>query len=570
MATRPPGTRPPSVAVGVLLLLALVATAPLAGCAPYQPRPAAEVGFLQRAQSRRADGITVTVAVPTDAQGAALFGVSLAAVGIQPVWLDIENATPHAYSFAPIALDSGYFTPREAANRSRFWLRPWDNERMREHFSRVAIGSYLPPGQRLAGFVYTNHERGLKVVNVELVGRGQLRQFFFLAEVPGLRTHFQQIDWSRLYRPDQVREVDEAGLRASLAALPCCGATRDGRGLEDPLNFALVGQLHEMLGTFARAGWHATSVLDAASAWRTFLSYFFGRPYKAAPISPIWLFDRRQDVSLQKARETARERNHLRVWLAPLRHEGRLVWIGQISRDIGLLYTPPLGVTHQVDPDVDEARDYLVQDLLRAQGVARLGWVRGVGAAPPSRPRLMADGTAFFTDGLRAVMILSTEALGLDEIQFLDWEAPPGADPAGLLGDAAPAPRDPLLRAAPGRGTLPASTAGTDVTSRCRAPAREAERRPDATAGGAIARPEPRGGRRCAAPPVTAERASGATPRPPGSASTRSASGAAGSRPSRSPGRPSAGSRGGRRRRAGRSTRSAPSRPDRRRSAPPR
>ena len=88
----------------------------------------------------------------------------------------------------------------------------------------------------------------------------------------------------------------------------------------------------------------------------------------------------------------------------------------------------------------DEARDYLVQDLLRSQFVARLGWVQGVGATPPWRPRVMADGTGFFTDGLRAVMILSTEALGLDEIEFLRWEEPPAGDPAGPIGRA-PVPR---------------------------------------------------------------------------------------------------------------------------------
>jgi hypothetical protein len=53
----------------------------------------------------------------------------------------------------------------------------------------------------------------------------------------------------------------------------------------------------------------------------------------------------------------------------------------------------------------------------------------------------MADGTTFFTDGLRAVMILSTEALGLDEIKYLHWDTPPASDPAGLLGRAATTPQ---------------------------------------------------------------------------------------------------------------------------------
>ena len=91
------------------------------------------------------------MAVPTDAQIAALFGVSLATGGIPPVWTEIENSTAHAYTFSPIALDSEHFTPREAANRSRLWLRPWDHELMREHFSRAAIGLYLAPGPRIAG-----------------------------------------------------------------------------------------------------------------------------------------------------------------------------------------------------------------------------------------------------------------------------------------------------------------------------------------------------------------------------------------------------------------------------------
>ena len=90
---------------------------------------------------------------------------------------------------------------------------------------------------------------------------------------------------------------------------------------------------------------------------------------------------------------------------------------------------------------MDEARDYLVQDLLRSQFVARLGWVQGVGASPPWRSRTMADGTTFYTDGLRAVMLLSTEALGLDEIEFLHWDTPPASDPAGPLGRAIQAPR---------------------------------------------------------------------------------------------------------------------------------
>ncbi len=283
----------------------------------------------------------------------------------------------------------------------------------------------MSPAAGSHGFVFTNLERGIKAVNVDLIGRDALRQFFFLVAIPGLRADYHGRDWTTLDAPSQVRDLDEVGLRTTLEQLPCCASTMDGAGIEDPINFALVGEADNVFGAFARAGWHVTEVLDVGSAWQTFLSYFFGRTYRSAPISPISLFGRSQDLSLQKARATARERNHLRIWLAPFRLEGRPVWVGQISRDIGLSYAFPFTVVHEVDPDVDEARNYLVQEMLRSQAVVKFGWVAGVGATPAARPRLMADGSPFFTDGLRVVMIFGTEAVGLDEIGFLGWETLP-------------------------------------------------------------------------------------------------------------------------------------------------
>ena len=71
-------------------------------------------------------------------------------------------------------------------------------------------------------------------------------------------------------------------------------------------------------------------------------------------------------VQRQKPRHDIHERNHLRVWLTPLRLEGEPVWIGQISRDIGVRFTKKTITTHKIDPDVDEARDYVIDDLVAA------------------------------------------------------------------------------------------------------------------------------------------------------------------------------------------------------------
>jgi hypothetical protein len=405
-------------------LVQLVAVTAFVGCAHYSPQPMANVPFLQRAATQTRGDIRVTVAVPSDEESSRLFGVPVADEGIQPVWLEVENRSDRPYWFLPLTLDPGYFTPLEAANRVRYRFSAQANAEMQAHFLDSALPPYVAPKQRIAGWVLTNLDRGVKSVIVELLGPPSLEEFVFMVPIPGLRADYQDVEHDTLYRADQIRNVDETALRAALEGMPCCATTEDGKAIEDPLNFVLIGARDEITPSFARAGWHVSEVLKRRSALKTFQSYFFGSQYRYAPISAIYVFDRRQDLSLQKARETARERNHLRIWQTPLRYAGKPVWIGQISRDIGLSYNLKNIVGHEVDPDVDEARNYLVQDMLRTQKLTRFGWVRGVGASPPSDPRHMADGTPFFTDGLRAVMMFGTTRTPLDQIRLLDWEKP--------------------------------------------------------------------------------------------------------------------------------------------------
>ncbi len=45
-----------------------------------------------------------------------------------------------------------------------------------------------------------------------------------------------------------------------------------------------------------------------------------------------------------------------------------------------------------------------------SQMVAEVGFVKGVGSAPPSRPRTNLTGDPYFTDGFRTVLILDERA----------------------------------------------------------------------------------------------------------------------------------------------------------------
>ena len=110
----------------------------------------------------------------------------------------------------------------------------------------------------------------------------------------------------------------------------------------------------------------------------------------------------------------------------PHAFEGKPVFVGQVSRDIGVRFTtktwPP--VTHKIDPDIDEARHAIIEDLLFSQTLAKVGFVKGVGRATPYRPRHNLTGDPYFTDGLRLVLIIEKGPISLNQIEGLDWEHP--------------------------------------------------------------------------------------------------------------------------------------------------
>ena len=75
--------------------------------------------------------------------------------------------------------------------------------------------------------------------------------------------------------------------------------------------------------------------------------------------------------------------------MTELRFQGKPVWIGQISRDIGVRFTYKTWnlTTHKIDPDVDDGRDYLLDVLMEGERVSLVGYAPGVVAAARTAPR---------------------------------------------------------------------------------------------------------------------------------------------------------------------------------------
>jgi len=401
-------------------------TPPSRGCKEYSPSPdpLREVPFLTRKQTQTEEGITVTAVALSDQESEEVFGLDLAAKGIQAVWLQVENGTEEPVTLIHVAMDPAYYSPNEASYSNYNFASPV-NEKINDYLNDNSIRREIPAGGIIEGFFYTNWDPGVKYLNVSLYSRNQETSFLFYLGVPGIKLDFQRVDWDSLYREEDFTDYqNEDDLRRALESVPCCATRKDGTGKNDPLNFFVIGYTDDILSAFIRRGWDVTEPITAGSGWRAFKAYFSGARYRTSPMSSIYVFKRAQDIGLQKARSTIHERNHLRLWLMPIRYKGRDVWIGSVSRDVGSYFTirTPWLSAHAIDPDIDEARTYLEQDLLFSGGVRRFGYVKGIEPATPDNPHRNFMKQPWWTDGYRSVFLFEEDTTPLTDLEFFPWE----------------------------------------------------------------------------------------------------------------------------------------------------
>ena len=408
----------------ILTLLALVISC--ATPSSFNPQSINEVRFRDRAQSILDDDVRVTAAVPTAEENKLLFGVDTSGREIQPVWVKVENHSDHTYYLVSIAVDPNYFSPMEAAYAVRGGLSKSTQRDMENHFRSMSFRNPILPNTAVSGFIFTNLDEGEKVVQVDLIANEKVKFFTFFLQIPGMRVDYRMVDFGSLYADEEIIELDQDELRVALENLPCCTTDKDGKTWGDPLNLVIIGDYSDVAAAFTRRGWFPTEETYSTAIWKTIKSFLFSKRYRYSPVSSLYFYGRHQDLARQKPRHDIHERNHLRLWYSSMRFKGKPVFVGQVSRDIGVRFTtktwPP--VTHKIDPDIDEARHAVIEDLLFSQSLAEVGFVKGVGPATSSRPRKNLTDDTYFTDGLRAVLILDHGPISLNQMQYINWEQP--------------------------------------------------------------------------------------------------------------------------------------------------
>ena len=183
-----------------------------------------------------------------------------------------------------------------------------------------------------------------------------------------------------------------------LAGLPM--VTRTAQDIPgDPINVGLVGNKDDVLCAMHAAGWYPADPITFKSSAEIIGSVILRRPYRDAPVSPLFYEGRREDLAFEKpVGDSADRRNHVRLWeVIKEGQEGRPVWLGSATfdRDVGLSrYTGQ--VTHHIGPDIDAERDLLTDDLKRAKVVQAIYEVTGVG---PTLVGRNGEGDRYYTDG---------------------------------------------------------------------------------------------------------------------------------------------------------------------------
>ena len=384
--------------------------------------------YVARAQSGTQGQLRVSAAALSADESAAVYGSPLADKLIQPVWIQVENNDNVPYWLMFAGLDPNFFPASEAAEAMAVRSSPRKLAEMDRRFSELAFRNPVPPGGTVSGFVLTNLQEGVKLLQIDLFADRRSRSFSLLAPVPGLRTDYKE---SKVFDRDYVAPggsvvdfTSDAEFTAALESLPCCATNEDGSRNGDPLNLVIIGGIEDAFPSLVRRGWSPTEVTWKGSVMRIMRSAMSRERYPYAPISNLYLFGRRQDVALQKARDNIHQRNHLRLWRSPMLYHGKPVWVGQVSRDIGSRLTihSPTFTTHKIDPDVDEAARALMEDLVYSQGLRAIGLVKGVGAAPKSAPRENLTTDPYYTAGMRSVLLFDSTPTSLTQIEVLPWQ----------------------------------------------------------------------------------------------------------------------------------------------------
>ena len=182
----------------------------------------------------------------------------------------------------------------------------------------------------------------------------------------------------------------------------------DGGNEGDLVNFVLIGTEDQVTNAFKAAGWIVADKTDKDAVVSALLATLQKNVYVAVPMSILYLFGRPQDFGYERAEAVmvANQRNHFRIWQAPFKApQNQLIWAGAGTHDVGIERDDRSknAITHKIDQDVDNERDFIGATLQQAGQVEAMSYMS---RSNPIKTAKTATGGNIQSDGRVLVIVL--------------------------------------------------------------------------------------------------------------------------------------------------------------------
>ncbi len=176
----------------------------------------------------------------------------------------------------------------------------------------------------------------------------------------------------------------------------------------DLVNFVIVGTQQQVTDALKAAAWIPADKTNKDAVVSALLATLQKNVYVSVPMSMLYLFGRPQDFGYQRAEAVmvAAQRHHFRIWNAPFSTpQNQTIWVGAGTHDVGIErdQRSANAITHKIDQDVDNERDFIGATLQQAGRVEAMSYMT---RAKPIKSAKTATGGNIQSDGRVLVIVL--------------------------------------------------------------------------------------------------------------------------------------------------------------------
>ena len=187
-----------------------------------------------------------------------------------------------------------------------------------------------------------------------------------------------------------------------VAAQPVDVYLPDKRLAGDIVHLVLVGSRDQVEHAFLAAGWTTSQPLTRRSFTQMYSAFLSMKADPTAPVAPLVYRGSTATFSFQKTLNTVAKRHHIRIWPASFPGLENRIWLAAATHDTTItLDEKRMSLTHRIDKFIDRERSAVVNDLLAAGCIARVGLVQR-----PQAIRRPDSGKPSVTDGDAALLFL--------------------------------------------------------------------------------------------------------------------------------------------------------------------